>query len=158
MTDWNQCAQCDEVNLEELPHLLLPKMSLQEQASTPCIEYDSIHSKHKDFTIYTILIEGHTCDILQQCSTDNAHVSTHMQVDAFKYIVQADGNCAAWRLRMLLASDSAVFIVASNEMEWYYDLLQPFRCDPACMTDSTATTAIIMFNILIAPRLHWHFV
>ena len=52
------------------------------------------------------------------------------QVDAYKYIVQADGNCAALRLPELLASDSAVFIISSNEQEWYYPLLMPFRCGP----------------------------
>ena len=52
-------------------------------------------------------------------------------MDKYKYIVQADGNCAALRLPELLSSDSAVFIISSNEQEWYYPLLLPFRCGPA---------------------------
>ena len=50
-----------------------------------------------------------------------------MQVDSFKYIVDADGNCASWRTRDLLSSDAAMFKVASQEQEWFYPLLMPYR-------------------------------
>ena len=42
----------------------------------------------------------------------------------FKYIIEVDGHCAALRMRDLLASDSAVCWVESNEIEWYHSLLQ----------------------------------
>lgn len=48
------------------------------------------------------------------------------QVQKYKYIINADGNCAAHRLRHLLASDSVVFWIASDQVEWFYPLLEPF--------------------------------
>ena len=48
------------------------------------------------------------------------------QVRRYKYIINADGHCAALRFRHLLASDSAVFWIESNQVEWFYALLQPF--------------------------------
>ena len=48
------------------------------------------------------------------------------QVKKYKYIINVDGHCAALRLRDLLASDSAVFWVETNEAEWFYPLLLPF--------------------------------
>lgn len=48
------------------------------------------------------------------------------QIRQFKYIINADGHCAALRMRQLLASDSAVFWVETNQIEWFYPLLQPF--------------------------------
>lgn len=48
------------------------------------------------------------------------------QVMKYKYIINADGHCAALRMRQLLASDSAVFWVESNQIEWFYPLLQPY--------------------------------
>jgi len=48
------------------------------------------------------------------------------QVKGYKYILNADGHCAALRLRQLLASDSVVLWVESNQIEWFYPLLQPF--------------------------------
>ena len=48
------------------------------------------------------------------------------QIKKFRYIVNVDGHCAALRMRDLLASDSVVLWVESNEVEWYHSLLQPF--------------------------------
>lgn len=48
------------------------------------------------------------------------------QVKKYKYIINADGHCAALRMRDLLASDSAVLWVETNQVEWFYPLLQPF--------------------------------
>ncbi|EIE21194.1 hypothetical protein COCSUDRAFT_43516 [Coccomyxa subellipsoidea C-169] len=48
------------------------------------------------------------------------------QVQRFKYLVNVEGNCAALRLRRLLASPSAVMFVQSDEIEWYYPLLKPY--------------------------------
>ena len=48
------------------------------------------------------------------------------QVSRFKYVVNVEGNCAALRLRRLLASPSAVMFVQSDEIEWYYPLLKPY--------------------------------
>ena len=48
------------------------------------------------------------------------------QVKGYKYVINADGHCAALRLRQLLASDSVVLWVESNQNEWFYPLLQPF--------------------------------
>ena len=44
----------------------------------------------------------------------------------FKYIVNVEGNCAALRMKHLLAGPSVVFFVQSDEMEWYYPLLKPY--------------------------------
>ena len=54
------------------------------------------------------------------------HMELADQISRFKYIINADGHCAALRMRQLLASDSAVFWVESNQIEWFYPLLQPF--------------------------------
>lgn len=48
------------------------------------------------------------------------------QIKKYKYIINADGHCAALRMRQLLASDSAVLWVETNQIEWFYPLLQPF--------------------------------
>ena len=48
------------------------------------------------------------------------------QVKKYKYIINADGHCAALRMRDLLASDSAVLWIESNQVEWFYPLLQPY--------------------------------
>ena len=48
------------------------------------------------------------------------------QVQRYKYIVNADGHCAAMRMRDLLASDSAVLWIETNQIEWFYLLLQPY--------------------------------
>ena len=48
------------------------------------------------------------------------------QVARFKYVVNVEGNCAALRLKRLLASPSAVLFVQSDEAEWYYPLLKPW--------------------------------
>ena len=48
------------------------------------------------------------------------------QVRQYKYIINADGHCAALRMRQLLASDSAVLWVETNQIEWFYPLLQPY--------------------------------
>ncbi|KAA6425685.1 MAG: lipopolysaccharide-modifying enzyme [Trebouxia sp. A1-2] len=48
------------------------------------------------------------------------------QVKGYKYIIDADGHCAALRLRQLLASGSVVLWVESNQIEWFYPLLVPF--------------------------------
>ena len=48
------------------------------------------------------------------------------QVQRFKYVVNVEGNCAALRLRRLLASPSAIMFVQSDEIEWYYPLLKPY--------------------------------
>ena len=48
------------------------------------------------------------------------------QVKRYKYIINADGHCAALRLRHLLASDSAVFWIESNQIEWFYPMLTPY--------------------------------
>ena len=41
-------------------------------------------------------------------------------------MVNVEGNCAALRLKYLLAGPSAVFFVQSDEIEWFYPLLKPF--------------------------------
>ncbi|DBA77468.1 TPA: hypothetical protein ACH3X1_009293 [Trebouxia sp. C0004] len=48
------------------------------------------------------------------------------QIKKYKYIINADGHCAALRMRQLLASDSAILWVETNQIEWFYPLLQPF--------------------------------
>ena len=48
------------------------------------------------------------------------------QVNKYKYIINADGHCATIRMHDLLASDSAVFWVETNQIEWFYPLLQPY--------------------------------
>lgn len=72
------------------------------------------------------------------------------QVQTFKYIINADGNCAALRLRSLLASDSVVFWVESNQVEWFYSLLQPFvHYVPICYDahDPTVTAQDILLKL-----------
>ena len=49
-----------------------------------------------------------------------------LQVAQYKYVVNVEGNCAALRLKYLLAGPSAVFFVQSDEIEWFYPLLKPF--------------------------------
>ena len=49
-----------------------------------------------------------------------------LQVAQYKYIVNVEGNCAALRLKHLLAGPSAVLFVQSDEIEWFYPLLKPF--------------------------------
>lgn len=49
-----------------------------------------------------------------------------LQVALYKYIVNVEGNCAALRLKQLLAGPSAVFFVQTDEIEWFYPLLKPF--------------------------------
>ena len=49
-----------------------------------------------------------------------------VQVALYKYIVNVEGNCAALRLKHLLAGPSAVFFVQTDEIEWFYPLLKPF--------------------------------
>ena len=48
------------------------------------------------------------------------------QVKNYKYIIVADGHCATIRTHAVLASDSAVFWVETNLIEWFYPLLQPY--------------------------------
>ena len=48
------------------------------------------------------------------------------QVKRFKYVLNADGHCAALRLRQLLASDSVVLYIESDQVEWFHPLLVPF--------------------------------
>ena len=78
---------------------------------------------------YTQVIDLPDSDLL---ATEEVleHTKPHMelaeQVSKYKYIVNADGHCAALRMRQLLASDSAVFWVETNQIEWFYPLLQPF--------------------------------
>ena len=47
-------------------------------------------------------------------------------MEQYKYIVNVEGNCAALRLKHLLAGPSAVFFVQSDEIEWFYPLLMPY--------------------------------
>ena len=48
------------------------------------------------------------------------------QVSKYKYMIVADGHCATIRMHRLLASDSAIFWVETNQLEWFYTLLQPY--------------------------------
>ncbi len=48
------------------------------------------------------------------------------QVETYKYQAWLPGNCASVRLALQLASDSAVFKVENEELEWYYPLLKPY--------------------------------
>lgn len=41
-----------------------------------------------------------------------------MQVDQYKYVVWATGNCASVRLAKQLASDALVMKIDSDEFEW----------------------------------------
>ncbi len=50
----------------------------------------------------------------------------HEQVETYKYQAWLPGNCASVRLALQLASDSAVFKVENEELEWYYPLLKPY--------------------------------
>ena len=54
------------------------------------------------------------------------HFLAALQVAQYKYVVNVEGNCAALRLKYLLAGPSAVFFVQSDEIEWFYPLLKPF--------------------------------
>lgn len=49
------------------------------------------------------------------------------QIDTYKYVIVADGNCISHRMKAMLSSDSAVFWVNSNQEEWYYPLLVPYK-------------------------------
>ena len=48
------------------------------------------------------------------------------QVKQYKFVISADGHCATGRLRHLLASDSVVFWMVSDKVEWFYSLLVPY--------------------------------
>lgn len=48
------------------------------------------------------------------------------QVNKYKYVINADGHCATTRMHDLLASESAVLWVETNQIEWFYPLLQPY--------------------------------
>ena len=62
------------------------------------------------------------------CTERELHFSScPAQVDSFKYVVHANGECAARQLRDMLSSDAAVMMISSGELEWYYPLLQPYR-------------------------------
>ena len=50
-------------------------------------------------------------------------MSMERQLNQFKYIAQVDGQCASIRFPSLLASDSAVMKIDSDEIEWYYPLV-----------------------------------
>ena len=52
-------------------------------------------------------------------------LSVRDQVDTYRYLVWAPGNCASVRLALQLASDALVLKVVSPEVEWYYPLLRP---------------------------------
>ena len=79
-----------------------------------------------------IVYSGYTqmIDLPDSALSTTDEVLSHMelaeQINRYKYIINADGHCAALRLRQLLASDSAVFWVETNQIEWFYPLLQPF--------------------------------
>ena len=77
-----------------------------------------------------VCVTGQLSDALE-----NAHAAPQpvaftallaLQVALFKYIVNVEGNCAALRLKHLLAGPSAVFFVQSDEIEWFYPLLKPY--------------------------------
>ena len=63
---------------------------------------------------------------IELAQTIKPPMSMDDQVRNYKYIFNADGNCAVLRLRQLLASDSAVLYVESDEVEWFHPLLVPF--------------------------------
>ena len=80
---------------------------------------------------YTRLVDLPAEDTLHQDNLTLPHdtkpeMSLADQVKKYKYIINADGHCAALRLRQLLASDSAVLWIESDQVEWFYPLLQPF--------------------------------
>ena len=78
---------------------------------------------------YTRLVDLPPIDSLEEDHmphSTEAKMSLADQVKQYKYIINADGHCAALRLRQLLASDSAVLWIESNQVEWFYPLLQPF--------------------------------
>lgn len=52
-------------------------------------------------------------------------LSVRDQVDRFRYLVWAPGNCASVRLALQLASDALVLKIESPESEWYYPMLKP---------------------------------
>ncbi|DBA91833.1 TPA: hypothetical protein ACH3X1_015970 [Trebouxia sp. C0004] len=95
---------------------------------TAVVSAGILHPEHV-YSGYTALID------IGQDIRDSQHptleatkppMSLAKQVQRFKYIINVDGHCAALRMRELLASDSVVLWVESNEVEWYYSLLQPF--------------------------------
>ena len=54
-------------------------------------------------------------------------MSLQEQFDKYQYIITADGNCAANRVKDLLSGDSALFMVQSPQEEWFYPLLVPYK-------------------------------
>lgn len=78
---------------------------------------------------YVQLIDLPT-DVAPEKSAALAHLKPRMnlteQVNKYKYIINADGHCATIRMHDLLASDSAVLWVETNQVEWFYPLLQPY--------------------------------
>lgn len=60
-------------------------------------------------------------------SSDKVLMSMQEQTETFKYFVSADGQCAAMRLKTELFSASAVFVLQSDEVEWYSPLLKPYK-------------------------------
>ena len=79
---------------------------------------------------YTKLLDLPAVDALQPAevlpSETKPKLSLADQVKEYKYIINADGHCAALRLRHLLASDSAVLWIDSNQKEWFYPMLTPY--------------------------------
>lgn len=79
---------------------------------------------------YTKLLDLPAVGALQPAQVLPSKITTKVsladQVKRFKYIINADGHCAALRLRQLLASDSVVFWIESSEIEWFYPLLTPY--------------------------------
>ena len=86
---------------------------------------------HKDtvYSGYTQMIDlpaGGVPEEQAGLATLKPNVDLAEQIKKYKYIIVADGHCAALRMRHVLASDSAVFWVETNLIEWFYPLLQPY--------------------------------
>ena len=54
-------------------------------------------------------------------------MSMQEQFNKYQYIITAEGNCAANRVKDLLSGDSALFMVQSPQEEWFYPLLVPYK-------------------------------
>lgn len=75
------------------------------------------------------------------------------QAETFKYFVSVDGQCASMRLKSELSSPSAVFVVQSDEQEWYTPLLRPYTHYIPVLFDPDVYTA--EGGLDLVSKIHW---
>lgn len=80
-------------------------------------------------------------------------LSLQEQVDTYRYIISADGNCAANRVKDELSSDSAVFLLQSPIEEWFTPLLVPFKHYIPVMFEPTIFPADAGLDL--AEKIQW---